>query len=82
MTGTSGRQRTSAEALMRYELASPSDDDVWGAFGNLLEPLIARVICNAHEVRTLAQTRDLLIPKLMSGEIRLLEAEHALGAVT
>ena len=31
--------------------------------------------------RTLAQTRDLLLPKLMSGEIRLRDAEEAVEAV-
>ena len=33
------------------------------------------------KARTLAQTRDLLLPKLMSGEIRLREAEQAVEAV-
>jgi type I restriction enzyme S subunit len=36
---------------------------------------------NKAETRTLAQTRDLLLPKLMSGEIRLREAEKAVEAV-
>jgi type I restriction enzyme S subunit len=81
MTGTSGRQRANAEAVMRYELASPPDDAVWRALGDLIEPMIARVIANAHEARTLAQTRDLLLPKLMSGEIRLRDAEKAVEAV-
>ena len=31
------------------------------------------------ESRTLAQTRDLLLPKLMSGEIRIIEAEKAVA---
>ena len=39
------------------------------------------MIANAHESRTLARTRDLLLPKLMSGEIRFVEAEKANGAV-
>ena len=39
------------------------------------------MIANAHESRTLAQTRDLLLPKLMCGEIRLAEAAKAIGAV-
>ncbi len=76
MTGTSGRQRANVEALVRYELASPSDDAPWRALRCLIEPMVARVIANAHESRTLAQTRDLLLPKLMSGEIRLREAEQ------
>ena len=31
----------------------------------------------SKKIRTLAATRDLLLPKLMSGEIRLREAEKA-----
>ena len=34
---------------------------------------------NESENRTLAQLRDLLLPKLMSGEIRLHEAEKLVG---
>lgn len=37
----------------------------------VLAPLIDRVIQNELASRTLAQTRDLLLPKLMSGEIRI-----------
>jgi len=81
MTGTSGRQRANAEALMRYELTAPSDDAVWRALGNLIEPMIERVIANAQEARTLAQVRDLLLPKLMSGEIRPAEAEKVVETV-
>ena len=33
------------------------------------------------EIKSLAQARDLLLPKLMSGEIRLREAEAAVKAV-
>ena len=44
-------------------------------------PLDERIRKNVSESRTLAQTRDLLLPKLMSGEIRLAEAEKGLEAV-
>ena len=81
MTGTSGRQRANHEALSRYELVVPADDRVWSALGDLVNPLMDGVIANAGESRTLSQTRDLLLPKLMSGEIRLREAEKAVEAV-
>lgn len=41
------------------------------AFGKIAEPLIAATVKNAAESRTLAQTRDLLLPRLMSGELRV-----------
>ena len=40
-----------------------------------------RILANEYESDTLAQTRDLLLPKLMSGEIRLAEAEKTVEAV-
>jgi type I restriction enzyme S subunit len=36
-----------------------------------MAPIIARIIQNERESRTLAQTRDLLLPRLMSGELRV-----------
>jgi type I restriction enzyme S subunit len=40
-----------------------------------------RIRANGEESRTLAQTRDLLLPKLMAGEIRVREAEQLAGSV-
>ena len=42
----------------------------------------ANTILCARSPDTLAQTRDLLLPKLMSGEIRLKDAERIVGEVT
>ena len=50
------------------------------AFAELAAPLREKVEHAKLENRTLAQTRDLLLPKLMSGEIRLCEAERAVEA--
>ncbi len=82
MTGTSGRQRANAEVLNQYEIVAPADDRVWKALGDLIGPMMGRVIANAHESRTLAALRDTLLPKLISGEIRVTEAEKAMEAVT
>lgn len=57
------------------------NDDISSAFSELTAPLIDRLEANKQESRTLAQTRDLLLPKLMSGEIRLREAERIAEAV-
>ena len=45
------------------------------AFNELLEPLLSQIPKRYFESLTLTQTRDLLLPKLMSGEIRLRDAE-------
>jgi len=50
------------------------------ALGQVMQPLQDRVLSNLLESRTLVQTRDLLLPKLMSGEIRVREAERAIAA--
>lgn len=48
-------------------------------FAFLVEPLFQKIKGSTLESRALAQTRDLLLPKLMSGEIRLREAEQIAG---
>lgn len=40
-----------------------------GEFGNVAEPLFARLIAAAKESRILAETRDYLLPRLMSGSV-------------
>jgi type I restriction enzyme, S subunit len=49
-------------------------DKVLEAFSALTGPLIEQMEANKRQNITLAQTRDLLLPKLMSGEIRLRDA--------
>lgn len=39
--------------------------------GEAVAPLIDRIVRNELESRTLAQTRDLLLPRMMSGELRV-----------
>lgn len=51
-------------------------EDVLSAFDEIALPLHERIEKNDPESRTLAQTRDLLLPKLMFGEIRIAEAEN------
>ncbi len=81
MAGTSGRQRANAEVLSQYEITAPTEGCLWKALGDLVDPMMDCVIANALESRALAQTRDLLLPKLMSGEIRLRKAEKVVETV-
>ena len=50
-------------------------------FENVVNPLFLKILKNTQESQTLAATRDFLLPKLMSGEIQLRDAEKALEAV-
>lgn len=80
MTGTSGRQRARTEALAGYQLASPPAA-LWDALGKLIEPMFERIHRNGEESSALAATRDLLLPKLMSGEISVRKAESTAETV-
>lgn len=69
-----------AYPAIRPELAietelSGSRTHVASFFGTLGSPLMEKIAANKAESSTLAATRDLLLPKLMSGEIRLRDAE-------
>jgi type I restriction enzyme S subunit len=50
-------------------------DQISRQFANAVAPLFERIRSNSEEVEALAATRDLLLPKLMSGEIRVRDAE-------
>lgn len=75
MTGSSGRQRVPAEALFHYMLVQPSRQ-IAALFGHLIHPLFVRASKAASENRTLATLRDTLLPKLLSGELRVKDAER------
>ncbi len=45
------------------------DDAVTSSFSSLVSPIFDHMVSNTREDIALAQTRDLLLPKLMSGEI-------------
>lgn len=51
-------------------------DRTIATLGEVVAPLIDRIVRNELESRTLAQTRDLLLPRLMSGEIRIRDTER------
>ena len=48
-------------------------------FSEVTKPLIDKIESNKRESRTLADTRDLLLPKLMSGEVGLKDGEKLEG---
>ncbi len=74
VTGTR-MPRTSWKAMSQYELSRPPDT-VASEFQRLVSPLLAQIVGAVHESRTLAALRDTLLPKLVSGEIRVRDAEN------
>ena len=72
MTGSSGRQRVPADSLRQYVLAIPTiDSEIFEQFGRIVDPLFVRVRSAMEESRTLTALRDNLLPKLISGVIRI-----------
>lgn len=72
MNGSSGRQRVSAETIGQYCLPKLNSEDFSG-FSKVVAPLFLKMRYNSLENMRLAEMRDALLPKLMSGEIDLQE---------
>ena len=51
-------------------------------FETTINPVAQRILCNLHESCSLAALRDTLLPKLVSGKIRILDAEKVVEAIT
>lgn len=55
--------------------------DLKNRFFSVVDPLFRRIHLNTQESRTLAELRDTLLPRLISGELRIPEAEKAVERV-
>lgn len=66
------------EHLSQAKCLIPSSETVH-AFTPFFEPVLNKVISNRLETRKLENIRDTLLPKLLSGEITLPEAEQAVS---
>lgn len=62
--------RTNWGDMARYPLALPPPEAA-RRYTEVVRPMIKRIISNIHEARTLAALRDTLLPKLLSGEVRV-----------
>lgn len=71
VTGTSGsHQRVKPEYLYNMKVIIPSK--YWiDYYTNLVQPILNKIKQNILEIRTLAVLRDTLLPKLISGEVRV-----------
>ena len=56
------------DELAKAEVLIPPETD-YKRIGELLQPIYDLIIANRIENRRLAEARDTLLPKLMSGEI-------------
>ena len=52
---------------------------VASAFADLISPMFAKIRANSEQAQTLANLRDTLLPRLISGQLRLPDAEEQLS---
>jgi type I restriction enzyme, S subunit len=80
-TGSTGTKmpRTSWDQMARYAVVLPPLA-VAEAFTEQIQPAIERILASIYESRTLAALRDTLLPKLISGAVRVGDVERFVGA--
>jgi type I restriction enzyme S subunit len=75
-TGTK-MPRTSWTEMARYVVVLPNEN-VATTFNQHLQAASEEITANIHESKSLAQLRDTLLPKLISGELRVPDIERIL----
>jgi len=81
MSGTSGRQRIQNDVLGRYLVTLP-DDAVASAFTEVVDVIQKSIAGNHETAKTLAILRDTLLPRLISGQLRLPETESLVEEIS
>lgn len=70
MEGSSGRQRVNIDHLKQYQIRMPSDEII-KRFNEVISAVTPKLELNSKKIQTLEKLRDNLLPKLMSGEVRV-----------
>ena len=74
MNGSSGRQRVSAETIGTYKLPVISPEDMV-ILETIAKEALTKIKYNSLENIRLSEMRDTLLPKLMSGELKINEID-------
>jgi type I restriction enzyme S subunit len=77
---TTGLGHVTVQDMKRLQVAIPPTP-VLSSFQKLATPVFDLCRRNLVESRTLAALRDSLLPKLLSGELRIKDAESIVGAL-
>jgi len=72
--------RVNWKDLSDYALTIPPVE-LAAAFSDAVQPMFDQITANVHQAQTLTKLRDTLLPRLISGQLRLPEAEAQLEAV-
>ena len=81
VTGTSKSHQRVPPKGLKSQLVISGAPPVFRLFDKLVTPWLSRMIANREQSLVLAKLRDVLLPKLISGEIRVADAERAVAAV-
>lgn len=72
--------RSSWHDLNNYKVILPPES-LAEAFTSIIEPIVEKIIANVHTAASLTALRDTLLPRLISGKLRVPEAEAMLMEV-
>ncbi len=78
MTGATGRQRVQTACFDKFLIAQP-DSKILATFEETVSPLFCNIYILSQKNANLRQTRDLLLPKLVSGEVDVERLSIAVG---
>jgi type I restriction enzyme S subunit len=78
VTGTSNsHQRVKPDQVLKLRLPI-ADNSLFVAFADIASPIFEQAYANRLKAQTLIQLRDTLLPRLISGQLRLSEVEAAI----
>lgn len=61
---------TSPDRICNFQLHIPDEESI-KRYNKVVSDLFYKIKINSHQIHTLEKLRDTLLPKLMSGEVRL-----------
>jgi len=70
LNANSAQPGLNQDAMKSFEIFIP-DKNLVNIFGELVKPMIDKIFSNSIQIRTLSKIRDTLLPKLMSGKVRV-----------
>jgi type I restriction enzyme S subunit len=78
MSGASGRQRARTDSVASFEMAIPPTNRLLHKFESIAWPMLEMVGCLGESTSRLTASRDLLLSRLISGQLSVPAAERQL----
>lgn len=78
--GSTGQTELSRSKLAEVFVLVPPEH-ILAAFDSLVIPVKQRISLNESRIQNMAKLRDVLLPRLISGQLRILEAESQIDAL-